>query len=90
MNLHENKDAFAAAIQLASAPKNEGGLGIKQIYLEKDYWICRSLKLLSECRESEVAVFKGDRPQANAENYLSTHNYSLDLQKRNMLCPRSK
>jgi hypothetical protein len=35
MNLHENKDAFAAAIQLASAPEAEGGLGIKQIYLEK-------------------------------------------------------
>lgn len=47
MNLHENKDAFAAAIQFASAPKAEGGLGIKQIYLEKDYWICRSLKMLS-------------------------------------------
>jgi hypothetical protein len=30
MNLHENKDAFAAAIQLDSAPEAEGGLGIKQ------------------------------------------------------------
>ena len=59
MNLHENKDAFAAAIQFASTPKQEGGLGIKQIYIEKDYWICRSLKQLSECKESEVAVFKG-------------------------------
>lgn len=59
MNLHENKDVFAAAIQLACTPKPEGGLGIKQIYIEKDYWICRSLKQLSECKESEVAVFKG-------------------------------
>jgi len=59
MNLHENKDAFTAAIQLASAPKEEGGLGIKQIYIEKDYWICRSLKQLSESKESCVAVFKG-------------------------------
>lgn len=59
MNLHENKDAFTAAIQLASASKEDGGLGIKQIYLEKDYWICRSPKRLSECKESEVAVFKG-------------------------------
>lgn len=59
MNLHDNKDIFEAAIQLASAPKEEGGLGIKQIYLEKDYWICRSLKQLAECKEAEVAVFKG-------------------------------
>lgn len=35
MNLHDNKDIFEAAIQLASAPKEDGGLGIKQIYLEK-------------------------------------------------------
>ncbi len=33
MNLHENKDAFIAAIQLASSPIDEGGLGIKQIYI---------------------------------------------------------
>lgn len=59
MNLHDNKDVFEAAIQLASATKEEGGLGIKQIYLEKDYWICRSLKQLAECKEAEVAVFKG-------------------------------
>lgn len=59
MNLHDNKDVFEAAIQLASTPKDEGGLGIKQIYIEKDYWICRSLKQLAECEESEVAVFKG-------------------------------
>ena len=32
MNLHDNKDIFEAAIQLASATKEEGGLGIKQIY----------------------------------------------------------
>ena len=60
MNLHENKDIFTAAIQLASTPKQEGGLSIKQIYIEKDYWICRSLKQLSECKESEAAVFKTD------------------------------
>lgn len=29
MNLHENKDVFTAAIQLASTPKQEGGLDIK-------------------------------------------------------------
>lgn len=26
MNLHDNKDVFEAAIQLASTPKDEGGL----------------------------------------------------------------
>ena len=79
MNLHENKDAFAAAIQLASAPKNEGGLGIKQIYLEKDYWICRSLKLLSECLESEVAVFKGGTSLSKAYRLGSRFSEDIDI-----------
>lgn len=77
MNLHENKDAFAAAIQLASTPKQEGGLGIKQIYIEKDYWICRSLKQLSECKESEVAVFKGGTSLSKA--YLLGNRFSEDI-----------
>ena len=79
MNLHENKDAFAAAIQLASTPKDEGGLGIKQIYLEKDYWICRSLKLLSECRESEVAVFKGGTSLSKAYQLGSRFSEDIDI-----------
>ena len=77
MNLHENKDVFTAAIQLASTPKQEGGLGIKQIYIEKDYWLCRSLKQLSECKESEVAVFKGGTSLSKA--YLLGNRFSEDI-----------
>ena len=77
MNLHENKDVFTAAIQLASTPKQEGGLDIKQIYIEKDYWICRSLKQLSECKESEVAVFKGGTSLSKA--YLLGNRFSEDI-----------
>lgn len=77
MNLHENKDAFAAAIQLASAPKENSGLGIKQIYIEKDYWICRSLKMLSECRDAEVAVFKGGTSLSKA--YRLGNRFSEDI-----------
>lgn len=77
MNLHDNKEAFEAAIQLASAPKEEGGLGIKQIYLEKDYWICRSLRQLAECKESEVAVFKGGTSLSKA--YALGNRFSEDI-----------
>lgn len=77
MNLHENKDVFTAAIQLASTPKQEGGLGIKQIYIEKDYWICRSLKQLSECKETDVAVFKGGTSLSKA--YLLGNRFSEDI-----------
>ncbi len=74
-----NKDAFAAAIQLASASKEEGGLGIKQIYQEKDYWICRSLKLLSECPESEVAVFKGGTSLSKAYHLGNRFSEDIDI-----------
>lgn len=79
MNLHENKDTFTAAIQLASAPKEEGGLGIKQIYLEKDYWICRSLKLLSACRESDKAVFKGGTSLSKAYGLGNRFSEDIDI-----------
>ena len=39
MNLHENKQLFADAILAASQAREDGGLGIKQVFLEKDYWI---------------------------------------------------
>lgn len=48
MKLHENEQLFADAINAASRPITEGGLGIKSIFIEKDYWICRSLKLMAE------------------------------------------
>ena len=79
MNLHENKDLFTAAIQLASNPKSEGGLGIKEIYIEKDYWICRSLKQLSECKESEVAVFKGGTSLSKAYRLGSRFSEDIDI-----------
>ena len=59
MRLHENKQLFADAINAASRPKSEGGLGIKSIFIEKDYWICRSLKLMAEGDKGGNAVFKG-------------------------------
>ena len=59
MKLHENEQLFADAINAASRPKNDGGLGIKSIFIEKDYWICRSLKLMAEGDKDGKAVFKG-------------------------------
>ena len=79
MNLHENKDLFAAAVQFASAAREDGGLGIKQIYIEKDYWICRSIKLLSESKESEVAVFKGGTSLSKAYGLGGRFSEDIDI-----------
>ena len=79
MKLHENRDLFTAALQLASQPREEGGLGIKQIYLEKDYWICRSLKLLAESKYADVAVFKGGTSLSKAYGLGNRFSEDIDI-----------
>ena len=59
MNLHEDTELFAELLTAASQPEERGGLGIRQAFLEKDYWVTRSLQMLAESRFAEQAVFKG-------------------------------
>ena len=59
MKLHENIQLFHDAILAASQSKEDGGLGIKSIFIEKDYWICRSLSLMVKGDPEHKAVFKG-------------------------------
>ena len=77
MKLHEDINTFKTAIQLASSPRTEGGLGINQIFIEKDYWICRSLKLLSQSKVVDEAVFKGGTSLSKA--HLVGDRFSEDI-----------
>lgn len=77
MNLHENKELFADAIVAASQSEEDGGLGIKRVFLEKDYWITRSLKLLSESPCFTEAVFKGGTSLSKA--YGLGYRFSEDV-----------
>ncbi|MDR2146137.1 MAG: nucleotidyl transferase AbiEii/AbiGii toxin family protein [Tannerella sp.] len=54
MNLHENKDLFIAIIR-DMAQKTS----ISEVYIEKDYWLTRSLQRLSQNPNAEKVVFKG-------------------------------
>ena len=58
MRLHENWDLFSDALQAASRPINDGVLGIKSIFIEKDYWICRSLSLMAANDKDNRAILK--------------------------------
>ena len=51
MNLHENKKLFTDAVLAASEY-----LDIRPVYIEKDYWITRSLKLMVENSNTEKAI----------------------------------
>ena len=53
MNLHENKKLFTDAVLAASEY-----LDIRPVYIEKDYWITRSLKLMAQNPNSDKAIFK--------------------------------
>lgn len=48
MRLHTDRQLFKDAINFASRPATDGGLGISPLFIEKDYWVSRSLKLMAE------------------------------------------
>lgn len=79
MILHEETQTFKAAIQLASSPVEEGGLGINEAFIEKDYWICRSLKQLSHSKAVDIAVFKGGTSLSKAHNIGDRFSEDIDI-----------
>ena len=79
MNLHDNQSLFAAAVQFASRNKEDGGLGIKPLFIEKDYWICRSLKFLSDSEVSGKAVFKGGTSLSKAYGLGGRFSEDIDI-----------
>ena len=54
MNLHKNKDLFLSIVQ-DMAQKT----AISEVYIEKDYWLTRSLQRLSQNPNADKVVFKG-------------------------------
>ena len=79
MNLHDNRQLFADAIMAASQRKEDGGLGINQVFIEKDYWITRSLKMLSESRDAASAVFKGGTSISKAFGLGARFSEDIDI-----------
>jgi predicted nucleotidyltransferase component of viral defense system len=72
MNLHENKILFSDLIRFASE-----SLEIDEVYIEKDYWITRSLQRMSQNVNTEKVVFKGGTSLSKA--YRLTNRFSEDI-----------
>ncbi|MDR0811116.1 MAG: nucleotidyl transferase AbiEii/AbiGii toxin family protein [Paludibacter sp.] len=72
MNLHENKVLFLDLIHDASEI-----LKIDEVYIEKDYWITRSLKRMARNTNTEKVVFKGGTSLSKA--YCLTNRFSEDI-----------
>jgi predicted nucleotidyltransferase component of viral defense system len=79
MRLHENQQLFNDAILAASRTKEEGGLGIKSIFIEKDYWICRSLSLMAGNDKEGRAIFKGGTSLTKAYGIGARFSEDIDI-----------
>jgi hypothetical protein len=75
LKLHENKDEFAQAIQAAS-----NNLGIREVFIEKDYWVCFVLKNLSLTDEfKSQVVFKGGTSLSKAHKAIFMSALTLKI-----------
>lgn len=74
MTLHENRQLFADAIQAASET-----LGIKRHFVEKDYWICRSLQQMVRADDTHKAIFKGGTSLTKAYHIGSRFSEDIDI-----------
>jgi len=74
MNLHEDKTLFNQAITLTSETLN-----IKRQFVEKDYWICRSLKLMADNDQEHKTIFKGGTSLSKAYNIGARFSEDIDI-----------
>ena len=74
MNLHDNRKLFLDAV-LATAQH----LDINPIFVEKDYWISRSLKLLALADTDGRAIFKGGTSLSKAHLIGSRFSEDIDI-----------
>lgn len=74
MNLHESADVFRELIQATATDR-----GIPAIYVEKDYWVTRVLKRLSESEYRESFVFKGGTSLSKAYGLIERFSEDIDL-----------
>lgn len=79
MKLHEDRDLFSEIIMRASQPKELGGLGINAGFIEKDYWISRSLQKLSRSTSVDNAVFKGGTSLSKIYNIGARFSEDIDI-----------
>ena len=74
MKLHENKEVFRQAI-LATAEH----FNIRDVFVEKDYWVTYVLKNLSQSKHKGQVVFKGGTSLSKAYRIINRFSEDIDL-----------
>ena len=74
MKLHTNKELFKDAI-IATAQKQ----GVKEIFIEKDYWVTLILKAIFENEIGKETVFKGGTALSKCNSLIKRFSEDIDL-----------
>ncbi|TPD60033.1 nucleotidyl transferase AbiEii/AbiGii toxin family protein [Emcibacter nanhaiensis] len=74
MKLHEDEEAFQELI-VATAQH----IGLPEVHVEKDYWVTKALKNLSESDYARDAVFKGGTSLSKAYRLIDRFSEDIDL-----------
>ncbi len=74
MNLHENEQLFRQAVQVTAER-----MGILDIYIEKDYWVCYALKLIFDSAIKDEAIFKGGTALSKCYKFIERFSEDIDL-----------
>lgn len=74
MLLHNDADAFAELIAAAAED-----VGLPQVHVEKDYWVTKSLKQLSQSPDAGQVIFKGGTSLSKAYNLIHRFSEDVDL-----------
>ena len=74
MKLHLNKDLFVDMLQLTSE-----SMGIKAVYIEKDYWVTYALFSIFNDKIGKDTVFKGGTALSKCYNMIERFSEDVDL-----------
>lgn len=74
MKLHKNKELFKQAVQVTAER-----MGILDIYIEKDYWVCYALKLIYDSAIQDEVIFKGGTALSKCYRYIDRFSEDIDL-----------
>jgi hypothetical protein len=74
VKLHEDNEVFAELVAVTAET-----IGLPQVYVEKDYWVTKALKYLSESPYIDEVVFKGGTSLSKAYRLIDRFSEDIDL-----------
>lgn len=75
MNLHQNQILFRQSIIATAQAKNN----LSEVLVEKDYWVCYVLKMLSLSEHVNHVIFKGGTSLSKAYDIIDRFSEDVDL-----------